>query len=146
VSSSAFDAAVRLLKGRAKSRARLEQALLARGHAEREVAEALGRVTALGYLNDARYAEARARSAIAQGRSLADVQRRLEADGISTQEAAAAARAAAAEAGHDELAAARALVKKRRLAGPKAARFLAGRGFSADVIERVAGNALEDYS
>lgn len=137
MSSSAFETAVRLLKGRAKSRARLEQALSSRGHAAAEIEQALRRVTELGYLNDARYAESKARAGLAEGRALADVQRRLEADGIGPQLAREAARAAADEAGHDELSAAKALLKKRRLTGARAARLLAARGFSEDVIEKL---------
>jgi len=137
VSSSAFDTAVRLLEGRAKSRARLEQALLARGHSEAEIAAALERVTQLGYVNDDRYAEAKARTELAKGRALEDVQRRLEADGVGAGLAARAARAAADEAGYDALSTARALLRKKRLTGAKAARFLAGRGFPEDIIERL---------
>jgi regulatory protein len=137
VPSSAFETAVRLLKARAKSRASLEQALLQRGYDGASVSEAIERVTELGYLNDARFAEARARAKLAEGRSIDDVRRRLEADGVEASLADQAARGAAAEAGYDELLAARALVKKRRVTGPKAARLLASRGFSQDVIQRV---------
>lgn len=138
MSSSAFETAVRLLKARAKSRARLEQALVARAHTAAEISDALERVTQLGYLDDARYAEAKARTAFAEGRALADVLRRLEADGIAPELAACTAKAAAHEAGHDDASAALRLVKKKKLTGAKAARFLASRGFPEDVIERVA--------
>lgn len=141
MSSTAFETAVRLLESRAKSRVKLELALEARGHDAAEIADAIARVTALGYLDDGRYAEAKARSAISEGRSLADVERRLEADGIAQDLAARAAKAAAEEAGHDDLSAARALVKKRKLSGAKAARFLAARGFDEDVIARVIGDS-----
>jgi regulatory protein len=135
--SSAFDAAVRLLKGRAKSRARLEQALVIRGFEAAAIAEALRRVTELGYLDDSRYADAKARTALAEGRSIADVERRLEADGIDPALAAQASRSAAAEGGHDDLDAARALLAKRKVQGARAARLLASRGFSEDVIEQL---------
>lgn len=131
---------MRLLKARAKSRARLEQALLARGHDPAEIAAAVERVTQLGYVNDARYAEARARTELAKGRAVEDVQRRLEADGVEAHLAAEAVRSAAGEAGYDALSAAAALLRKRRLSGAKAARFLAGRGFPEDVIERLCGD------
>ncbi len=140
MSSSAFDAAVRLLKGRAKSRAKLEQALAARGFTGPEIEAALVRVTQLGYVNDDRYAEAKARAELARGRSREDVLRRLEADGVAADVAETAARAAADEAGYDPLKAAQALLQKRKLAGVKAARFLAGRGFPEDVIERLCGD------
>lgn len=140
MSKAAFDAAVKLLQGRSKSRAKLEAGLRQRGHAEGEIAAALERVTELGYLNDTRHAEAKAKSAIAEGRSLADVQRRLQAEGIDEQTAAFAAQAAAKEAGYDELSSARALVAKRKLSGAKAARFLGSRGYSEDVIAKIVGN------
>lgn len=144
MSSTAFETAVRLLKSRAKSRARLELALETRGHGAAEIADAITRVTSLGYLDDARYAEAKARAAIAEGRSVADVQRRLEADGIAPDLATRAAKAAADDAGHDDLSAAKGLVQKRKLSGVKAARFLAARGFDEDVIARVVGNVFTD--
>jgi SOS response regulatory protein OraA/RecX len=144
VSSNAFDAAVRLLKGRSKSRARLEQALLQRGHPKAEVEQALARLVELKYLSDERHSEAKARSALASGRSLADVQRRLEAEGVEPAIAAQAARRAADEAGYDEVAAAKRLLGKRRLTGAKAARFLASRGFSEELIERLVGLAVDD--
>ncbi|MBL8955987.1 MAG: regulatory protein RecX [Myxococcaceae bacterium] len=143
MSSSAFDAAVRLLKGRAKSRAKLERALSARGYPAAEIEAALERVTKLGYVNDERYSEAKARTGLANGRSLEDVQRRLEADGVPAATAQAAARAAADEVGYDALAAARALLYKRRLTGVKGARFLAARGFSEHVIERLCGGDVD---
>jgi regulatory protein len=140
VSSSAFETAVRLLKARAKSRARLEEALVSRGYAAADVTDALERVTQLGYLDDARYADAKARAGHAEGRSRGDVLRRLEADGIPAEVAEGAVK----EHGFDDAAAAKQLLQKRKLSGAKAARFLAGRGFPEDVIEKLVGNVFTD--
>lgn len=128
---------MRLLKSRAKSRARLEQALEARGFSAAEISEALRRVTELGYLDDGRYSEAKAASELKTGRSLDNVRRRLEAEGVDEDIAADAVSRAAQETGHDDLSAAKALVQKRKLTGVRAARFLASRGFSYELIERV---------
>jgi regulatory protein len=133
-------AAVRMLKGRSKSRARLEQGLLQKGYSERDVAAALQRVTELGYLDDRRHADAKARAGFAEGRSLEDVQRRLEAEGVAPATAAAAAKLAAEQAGYDAKAVARRLLAKRKLTGAKAARLLASRGFDEDVIGQLVGN------
>ena len=141
---SALQTALRLLESRARSRAKLEQALEARGHTAKDIADALERVGQLGYLDDARYAEAKATTELKAGRSIDNVRRRLTAQGVDEAVAAAAAARAASESGHDDEAAARALVTRRRLTGVKAARFLAGRGFDADVIEQVVGNVFTD--
>jgi regulatory protein len=132
---TAFERAVKLLAGRPKTRARLEQALLAKGHGAEEVAQALARAAELGYLDDRRYAETRARAALAEGRAPRAVVHKLEAEGVD----AAVAEAAVGEAteGYDPKDAARALLKRRKLTGLKAARFLAGRGFAEDVVRSV---------
>ncbi|MBK7860143.1 MAG: regulatory protein RecX [Archangiaceae bacterium] len=145
MAATAFDTAVKLLEGRPKSRARLEAALVQRGFAARDIAQALARVTELGYLDDRRHAEARARAGVAEGRSVPDVERRLEAEGIDPALAAEVTEAVAREAGYDELSAARALVQRRKVSGAKAARLLASRGFSDDVVETVSGlGAFDD--
>jgi regulatory protein len=136
---SVFDVAVKLLAGRAKSRSRLEAALVQRGYSAEEIASTLQRVTELGYLDDQRYALEKIRTALEEGRALADIVRRLEADGIA--EAEAVVRQAAE--GHDETKAARILLAKKKLTGVRAARFLAGRGYGEDVIRSVVGE-LED--
>jgi regulatory protein len=140
---SALDTAVKLLAGRPKSRARLEQALLSRGHPPDEVHAALERVAQLGYLDDRRYAETKARSALADGRAPRAAVLKLQAEGVESAVAEAAVEAAAKEAAYDPLSAAKALVRRRRLSGAKAARFLSARGFSEDVV-RAAVPGLED--
>jgi regulatory protein len=140
---SALDRAVKLLAGRPKSRARLEQALLSKGHAPDEVAAALERVAQLGYLDDRRYAESKARAALAEGKAPRAAIQKLHAEGVDSAVAEAAVEAAAREAAYDPLSAAKALVRKRRLSGARAARLLAARGFPEDVV-RAAVPGLED--
>ena len=136
MSSSAYETALRLLKSRAKSRARLEQALEARGHSAADIAAALKRLGELKYLDDGRYSEAKAMTELT-GRSADNVRRRLQAEGVDEEVAAAAVQRAARESGHDDVSAAKALLTKRKLSGVRAARLLASRGFSADVIEKL---------
>jgi regulatory protein len=131
--------AVELLAGQERSLAQVQQALQTRGYPEEEIAAALQRVRELGYLDDRRVAQARSRRFFAEGRSLADARRRLEAQGIDPALARACAEEAAAAAGHSEEAAARALLAQRKLSGLKAARLLASRGFEEGLIASLVG-------
>jgi regulatory protein len=140
----AYQRAVSLLGRRERTAAALRAALLSKGHPEEEVDAALERVRELGYLDDARVAQARARRELPEGRSRADVARRLVAHGVGADVAEQAAEDAAHELGHDDEAAARALIARRRLTGVKAARLLASRGFDEALIRRVTG--LEEES
>lgn len=135
----AFTHAVSLLAKRERTREGLHAALIAKGHGEAEVDAALARVAQLGYLDDAKVAQAQARRELATGRSRADVARRLVRHGIAEDVARTATSAAAEETGHDDEAAARELVRKRGLEGVKAARFLAARGFDEAIVRRITG-------
>lgn len=137
VRSTALQAAVRLLEARTRSVAGLRAALRTRGYPEEELTAALARVQELGYLDDARHAGLRAGQLLAQGKARAEVQRRLEAEGVAEGEAQAAVEEEARRAGQSDLEAARALLAKRKLSGLKAARFLAGRGFDEELIARL---------
>ena len=140
-----FDRALKLLSLRDHATAELRRKLGAAGHEATEIAAALERLAALGYLDDARFARERARQLCASGRlGRAAIAARLQQAGV----AAELVRRALDEQleGRDELAAARALLARRfpALAAPgdqkeraRAARFLAGRGFSAEVIGRL---------
>jgi regulatory protein len=140
------------------TRARSEAQVRARLHREElaEVAdEVVGWLRGLGYLDDAAYARARARSLVTHGRAgprLAE--RRLQAAGIPASNARAAVAGAldeAAEPGGEppEVVLCRALLA-RKLRGAdsgalddrarrRLSRFLLGRGFSGAVVSRVLG-------
>src|SRR5512138_279770 len=146
--------AVRFLSARARTeaqvRARLEREGLS-GVADETVVWLLG----LGYLDDAAYARARARSLLAPGRlgpRLAEG--RIAAAGVPAARAKEAVAEVLAEAGGEgtttgEAALCRALAVRRvRVGDPAAlddparrrvARFLLGRGFSPAVVARVMG-------
>lgn len=138
-SMDAYQCAVTLLGRRERTEAALGAALRAKGYPEKEVAAALGRVRRLGYLDDGRVAQARALRELLEGRSRADVVRRLVARGVNEGVAAQAVEDATRALDYDEEAAARALIARRRLTGVKAARLLASRGFDEPLIRRVTG-------
>ncbi|MFP2913402.1 regulatory protein RecX, partial [Pyxidicoccus sp. 3LFB2] len=64
----ATDACVKLLSIRARSRHELEAALERKGFSEKVREEALSRVQAWGYLDDARFAQERAAALLRKGR------------------------------------------------------------------------------
>jgi regulatory protein len=146
--------ALRVLAFHARSEAQLRARLARSGHAG-VADEVLGWLRRLGYVDDAAFARARARSLLAAGRAgprLAE--RRLLAAGIPRDDARRAVRDAlgaadASGAGGERREAAlcgEALAKRLRGADPSAlepkararhARFLLGRGFSPAVVARV---------
>ena len=135
--ATAFDAAVKLLKGRAKSRARLERDLLKRGYETAEVESALQKASQLGYLSDRVYAEAKAQAGFTLGRSPADILQRLEKDGVARSLAEQVIGQTGRDLGYDEERVARELILKRKLTGLKAVQVLGRRGFSEATIERL---------
>lgn len=136
----ALTQATRLLASTDKTRAQLAAVLGRRGFTSNEIDEALQRVRALGYLDDARVAQRKARADLVAGWAGDALLSRLLAAGVEEPVASAAVKEMIAEAGWSALAAARSLVQRRKLAGAKAARFLASRGFDEDVVERVIGS------
>ncbi|HZI13625.1 MAG TPA: regulatory protein RecX [Myxococcus sp.] len=151
----ATDACVKLLAARARSRHELLAALARKGYSESVAEAALARVAGLGYVDDARFAQERAASLLRTGRVGPDaVLQKLEAHGLGEGLARQALSQASGELDFDALATARAVLEKRGLLGrplePKerarAARLLASRGFSEDVIHRLLGEASLDPS
>jgi regulatory protein len=135
--TDALTQATKLLAGRDKTRAQLLAALLQRGYPEDEARAALERAQALGYLDDRRVADRRAREGLDDGWAGEALVARLVASGLEESQAQAAVREAIAASGWSAPEAARALVAKRKLDGAKAARDLASRGFDEDLIERL---------
>lgn len=129
----------RLLASTDKTRAQLQAALSRRGYAQEEIDDALRRAAALGYLDESRLAQRKARADLLAGWAGEALLARLVATGLEEPAAREAMKAALTEADWSPLTAARALLQSRRLVGLKAARFLASRGFEEDVVERVIG-------
>lgn len=136
----ALEQIVKLLAGREKTRAQLHADLSRREFTDAEIESALTRAEELGYLDDGRAARRLAVAALRDGWVGEVLLARLTSKGVSERVAADAVAHAVDELGWKEVEAAQALLSKRRLIGVKAARFLASRGFSEDVVNRF-GNA-----
>jgi regulatory protein len=125
--------ALRALRHRDRSRHQLEQRLEQVGVSPDERVEALDRLTEAGLLSDARFAEERARSLAGRGASDALIRRDLLRDGVDHE---AVEQAIAQLDAEDERAA---RMFERRGGGTRALRYLAGRGFTAETLERLSG-------
>ncbi len=133
--------ALRLLARREHSRAELAAKLGARGHGKEEIEAALAGLAEAGLQSDARYAEAYARSRMERGYGPLRIRAELAARGVDET----LAERAVAALGADWTAQAAALRARRFGPGlPRAgaerarqARWLAGRGFPAEVVRAV---------
>jgi regulatory protein len=136
--------ALEALTRRARSTAELERWLTERDHAREHIELSIARLKSLGYLDDAQYARAFARSrAIARGMSRRRIRAELVHRGVARELIDAAIAEVMEEEGVDEralveAAAAKKLrgmtklepeVRRRRLYG-----FLARRGYAADLV------------
>ncbi|QRN94831.1 regulatory protein RecX [Archangium violaceum] len=151
----ATDACLRLLAVRARSRHELLTALERKGFPEPVREAALEKVKGWGYLDDERFARERAAVLLQRGKyGPQAVRQRLQAHGLSREEAHAAVSAASESVEFDAEAAARQVLERRGLLGrtlePKekarAGRLLVSRGFSSDVIQRVLGDGTLEPS
>jgi regulatory protein len=125
---SAVDAALRALRHRDLSARELAERLRAKGFDEDAREDALDTLARTGLVDDARFAEARARSLAGRGAGNAAIRHALRGAGV---EDAAAEDALATLEPEEERA--RTIVA-RRGAGAKTARYLRGKGFSDDVV------------
>jgi regulatory protein len=135
---TAVDTALRALRHRDLSARELEQRLRAKGFTESERAEALETLERTGLLDDARFAEARARSLAARGAGDAAIRHALGLAGVVQEIADDALHALEPEAERANAIAA------RRGMGPKTARYLRGRGFSEEVVAGVVAGSSAD--
>jgi regulatory protein len=136
--ADATELALRALRHRSRSRSDVDQRLVSAGVAPDERQAALDRLTEAGLLSDDRFAEERARVLADRGASDALIRRDLRREGVDH---AAAEHAIAQLASEDERAA---RVFERRGGGARALRYLAGRGFAAETLERLAaGDVVE---
>ncbi|QSQ17335.1 regulatory protein RecX [Myxococcus landrumensis] len=150
----ATDAGLKLLAARARTRHELLQALEKKGFVPTVREQALARLEGWGYLDDARFGQARAAALLRGGKGPGAVLQRLEAHGLSEDEARDALESASGSVEFDALAAARGVLEKRGLSArpldgkswARAARLLSGRGFSEDVIHQLLGEASLDPS
>ena len=141
-----YERALRLLSFRARSARELEKRLIEKGEPREHVTAAIQRLCANGLLDDARFAEAKARAGIVgTPRSRRRIEQDLARKGVARDVADAAIRQVMADEGTDELAVAeRAARKKMRTlarldpAEPrqKLYAFLARQGYAPDVVRR----------
>jgi regulatory protein len=131
--------ALGLLVRREHSRKELARKLAARGVSREDASEAVARMTAEGWQDDARFAESLARMRAAGGHGPVRIRAELETHGLEAHVIAQAFRALADAGGDDWLGRARLLVHRRYGADRvddlairrKAADFLIRRGFDA---------------
>jgi regulatory protein len=150
--------ALRALSSRARTEHQLRRRLERAGLAD-EAPEVLGWLRRLGYLDDAAWAQARARTLLGPGRmGPLGAERRIASAGVPEAEARRAVAAALAEAGppgeEGELALCRALALRRTggadpagqevRARARLARWLLGRGFSAEAVGGALGMEVEE--
>lgn len=142
--TSALEHAKKLLAARERTEAQLRAALGRKQYDADEIDRAIERLKSLRFLDDRRAAEAHARTALTAKQSRAAVTRKLTSIGVADADAEAAVDRVGLEVGHDDEAAARMLLTKRRLSGLKAARFLAGRGFSEELIAKLVPEVVDE--
>jgi regulatory protein len=129
--SEATELALRALRHRDHSRRDLDRRLERAGVPADERGRALDTLAAAGLLSDARFAESRARALV--GRSAGDelIRHDLAAHGIEEDVAAETVALLPPEADRA------ASIFDARGRGTRALRYLAGKGFSADTLERL---------
>jgi regulatory protein len=151
----ATDVCLKLLSLRARSRHELLTALERKGFPGPVREAALAEVARWGYLDDARFARERAAVLLQRGKyGPRSVEQRLQAHGLSPEQAREAVSEATGSVDFDAVAAARQVLERRGLLGrplePKerarAGRLLDSRGFSLDVIQQVLGHAVLEPS
>jgi regulatory protein len=135
---TAVDAALRALRHRDLSARELEERLRAKGFQESVRAEALATLERTGLLDDARFAESRARSLAGRGAGDAAIRHALGVAGVAREVVDDALRVLEPEAERARDIAA------RRGGGLKTARYLRGKGFSEEVVAGVVANSNAD--
>jgi len=151
---TAYDRAMNALASRGRSIKELERWLRQRGIAPSHIAPTIARLTKLGLLDDARYAQELVRSRVAgRGTSVWSLRRDLSRRGVERLLADEAINAAMVEGGVDELAIARREAAKkwrtlsrldRVVARRRLMAFLLRRGFPGDVVQMVSRELLRE--
>ncbi len=127
-----IEIAARALQHRDRSRRALEERLERAGVGEDDRAEALETLERIGYVDDERYALARAVALADRGFGDEGIRLRLESDGVQASAADAAVTALEPEADRA------AHIVERLGPGPKTAAHLGRKGFGEDAIEAAA--------
>jgi len=133
-----LDLAARALAARDRSRQEIEERLERAGVDENERREALAALERLGYVDDARFAAARAEALAGRGYGDAWIRHDLAGNGVGRD---AIEEAVASLAAETERAAA---IAGRDGPGPRLAARLQRKGFGAEAVEAAAGGAFAD--
>jgi regulatory protein len=134
--SKAAELALRALRHRDRSRRDLDRRLAQAGIPAAERDHVLDHLAEVGLLSDARFAEARARALVARSAGDELIRRDLAEHGIAEGVAAEVLAELPPEAERAEQA------YVRRGEGARALRYLAGKGFSAQSLERLSDDSL----
>jgi regulatory protein len=130
--------ALRLLRHRDRSVAQVDHELRARGVEEDVREEALATLSRIGLVDDARFAESRARSLAGRAAGDALIRHDLASAGVAddlVDDAIAALEPESERASR---------IVARRGPSAKTARYLAGKGFSDDVVHAVVARAGDE--
>jgi regulatory protein len=138
--TSALDLAVRALRGHDRSRNDVEERLVRAGIAPDEVRETLATLERLGYLDDERYALARADELAARGYGDEWIRRDLREHGVGRETAAVALEALTSEPER----AARLVSGSGGAPDSRLAARLRRKGFGADSVEAALGPVFAD--
>jgi SOS response regulatory protein OraA/RecX len=134
----AVQAALRLLRHRDRSGAQLDRALGSRGFSEGTRATALATLERTGLVDDDGFAQRRAAALAERGAGNALIRHDLGRAGLADEVVEAAVAAL-----EDELTRAGRIVE-RRGASQKTSRYLAGKGFSDDVVREIVARAGDE--
>ena len=137
-SESAVDAALRVLRHRDRSTAEILARLDEAGYARQERDEAIETLVRTGVLDEARFAEARARSLAERGAGDVRIRHELRRASVPSEVADEALGSL-----EPEIDRARNVIS-RRGPGAKTARFLHGKGFSVEIVAGVVASSHED--
>lgn len=129
---------MRLLRHRDRSSAQLERELRARGIDEESRSEALTTLARTGVVDDARFAENRARALAQRGAGDRLIRHDLAAAGVPRDAIEDAIDGLEPESDRAER------IVARRGATAKTARYLAGKGFSDDVLSTIVARAGDE--
>jgi len=137
-SQSALEQALRALRRRERSAAEVDRYLTARGVDEDERDEVLRTLARTALVDDRRFAEVRATSLVERGAGNELVRHELMRAGVASELAEETVASLPSETERV------ARIVARRGAGPKTARYLAGKGFSEDAVRSVVADSGDE--
>jgi len=137
-SQSALEQALRALRRRERSAAEVDRYLTARGVDEDERDEVLRTLARTALVDDRRFAEVRATSLVERGAGNELVRHELMRAGVVSELAEETVASLPSETERV------ARIVARRGAGPKTARYLAGKGFSEDAVRSVVADSGDE--